>query len=954
MLLPRMLLHRPPGTRTLSKSDWRARIAHFQQNEWTLLLRQGGVHTDTEPGPSLPEPPNTEVPPPAVQQHGPEPTVEQRGRRARQLTHQGELSAARQALTTGPLAPHTQATLQELRDPSRRPPEPYQDFPAPVQEFQPAHPPNLPATQLLTNLRRARKGAAPGPSGYTSEVLRLVLDDEGTTNQFVAVATRIANADLPPQISQALGLGRIVALQKPNGRVRGIVVGDLFRRLVARCLAQTYAPQIHATCKPHQLALSTRAGTEAIVHALTAAAESNPTHTILSVDGIGAYDTISRASMLQGLLAVPEANCCLPFVRQFYTTPSTYIWHDATGQPHPITQAEGGEQGDPLMPALFSLGQRAALQSVQAELEAGETIFAFLDDIYCILPPERVRPVYDLLAHHLHAQAHIRLNSGKTRIWNASGQQPPNIGTLGPAVWVGNTSHPRHEQGLTVLGAPIGTTEYKQHQLQLLRIEHDKLLQQLPHLQDLQASWLLLLYCASPRCIYQLRMLPPDITAQFSQDHDTAVAACLSELLDAGPIPATSLAIAHLPLSQGGLGLTSASVTANPIYWASWADTLPVLHNQLPQHAETLLHQLQHPAEAPPAVHAALTAANHLQEHGYDVPEWEPLATGRTQSPPQPSTHGPTHHRGWQHGAVHAYHTSFETSLQDRLDPASQALLASQQGPHASRSFTTIPYNIDTEYPTHLFRILILRRLRLPIPLTARHCRCRRTLDTFGDHRAACAQSGILRNRSTPLERATARMCREAGARATTNTLLTNLNLDHIHRQDDRRIEVIANGLPVWGGAQLAVDTTIVSPLTREGQPRRRAGQYAGTALMEARRRKERTYPELLHSRRCRLVVLGIETGGRWSEEAARFVTLLAHAKARQAPHLLQHSVAAALINRWTAMLTHAALQAFAASLLDPDCAHLTNVEGNDPAWSQLLAEAPGPLPAPSRLPASR
>ena len=144
-------------------------------------------------------------------------------------------------------------------------------------------------------------------------------------------------------------------------------------------------------------------------------------------------------------------------------------------------------------------------------------------------------------------------NSGKTRIRNASGQQPPNIETFGPEVWVGSTSQPRHEQGLTVLGAPVGSTEYKQHHLQHLRTEHDKLLQQLPHLQDLQASWLLLLYCASPRCIYQLRMLPPNITAQFSQDHDAAVAACLSELLDAGAIPATSLAIAHLPLSQGGV-----------------------------------------------------------------------------------------------------------------------------------------------------------------------------------------------------------------------------------------------------------------------------------------------------------------------------------------------------------------------------------------------------------------
>ena len=31
---------------------------------------------------------------------------------------------------------------------------------------------------------------------------------------------------------------------------------------------------------------------------------------------------------------------------------------------------------------------------------------------------------------------------------------------------------------------------------------------------------------------------------------------------------------------------------------------------------------------------------------------------------------------------------------------------------------------------------------------------------------------------------------------------------------DDRRIEVIANGLPLWGGMQLAVDTTLVSALS--------------------------------------------------------------------------------------------------------------------------------------------
>ena len=82
-----------------------------------------------------------------------------------------------------------------------------------------------------------------------------------------------------------------------------------------------------------------------------------------------------------------------------------------------------------------------------------------------------------------------------------------------------------------------------------------------------------------------------------------------------------------------------------------------------------------------------------------------------------------------------------------------------------------------------------------------------------------------------------------------------------------------------WSGFQLAVDTTLVSPQTSAGAPRRRSGATAGAALAEARRGKEHTYPEFGRASRCRLVVLGIEVGGRWSAEAANFVRLLARAR---------------------------------------------------------------------------
>ena len=128
------------------------------------------------------------------------------------------------------------------------------------------------------------------------------------------------------------------------------------------------------------------------------------------------------------------------------------------------------------------------------------------------------------------------------------------------------------------------------------------------------------------------------------------------------------------------------------------------------------------------------------------------------------------------------------------------------------------------------FRVLLLRRLRLPLPHTPARCRRQQPFDTFGDHRAACPRSGTLRSRGAALESAVARICREAGATVSTNVLLRDLNTD-TKRTDDKRIEVIANGLPLWNGSQLAVDTTLVSPLTSAAQPRRDQRTTLGAAL---------------------------------------------------------------------------------------------------------------------------
>ena len=147
---------------------------------------------------------------------------------------------------------------------------------------------------------------------------------------------------------------------------------------------------------------------------------------------------------------------------------------------------------------------------------------------------------------------------------------------------------------------------------------------------------------------------------------------------------------------------------------------------------------------------------------------------------------------------------------------------------------------------------------------------------------AACAQAGVLGRRGFALESAAARVCREAGARVSTNVLVRDLDL--LPLQHAHRLEVVADGLPLYG-AQIAVETALVFLLRRNGTPHSRCAWENGAALRQARRRKERVYPELSGAHgRARLVVLANEVGGRWSLETQAFFRQLARAKSREEP----------------------------------------------------------------------
>ena len=78
----------------------------------------------------------------------------------------------------------------------------------------------------------------------------------------------------------------------------------------------------------------------------------------------------------------------------------------------------------------------------------------------------------------------------------------------------------------------------------------------------------------------------------------------------------------------------------------------------------------------------------------------------------------------------------------------------------------------------------------------------------------------------------------------TTNVMVRDLDLPVLNATDSRRLEVVVDGLPLFGGSQLAVDTTLVCSLHSDGSPHRGAAGTDGVVFPSARRRKELRYPE--------------------------------------------------------------------------------------------------------------
>ena len=819
VLTPRMLLTPTAEQGDAGKAIFYDRLRRFLRGDWERLLAESIAATGS-PGRHV------------ARELDDEEARRSRREKAANLVRLREVSRATVLLTSSGLAPGNEETFNELTNEDRRPMQLDPDLPGEALHHQPSSPMKLEADNLARSLRSAGRGSAQDLAGMRYEHLRVLMEDDGAWGLFTLMAQDFARAAVPESVMQALRMGRMTALKREDGKVRGIVAGSVIRRLVCKSVAAKFSQEFLDRTAPFQFALQTKAGTDALAHAIRFLTDSDPDTVVVSLDGVGAFDHVKRSAFFSKLYACEELRPILPLVSALYGSQSRFLWHDASGEQFIIKQGQGGEQGCPLMPALYALAQHDALAEASGNLLPSEHLFSFLDDLYVVTCRARAAAAFEEVAGRVEALAGVKSNYGKLRAWcRGGGPAPPDLADISEDAWTADL--PDEQNGLVILGAPLGKAAFVEAHARKRLGTEERLLRELPEIGDPQVAWVLLLQSAVPRANHTLRVLPPTVSANYAEAHDNAIwrafCAIFGAQEHAGDLRARI--VASLPGRLGGLGLRSARNTAETAYWASWVDALPVLASKDPALAARAVSDLERAGGAHAlCLREAAAARQRLRELGAtELPTWQAAAAG-AEAPQHDTTDDFEFSRGWQWHACSVRETFIaERVLMPLCDEPQRAMLLSQGG-SGGAWLRAIPSEQVFRANPLRFQVSIRRRLRWPLPLASHQCRgksCQAQNDDKGDHAASCSVSGLLKLRSRPIEKVWVRVCREGGARVRENLSLRDAGVQ-VDPTDRRAIEVVVSGLPVEHGIPVALDATMVSPLHADGTPHPGASEHAG------------------------------------------------------------------------------------------------------------------------------
>ena len=474
---------------------------------------------------------------------------------------------------------------------------------------------DIEAFDVLSILRSRKRGTAAGPTGLRFEHLRRAAEssDRGL-NAVHRLTILTASAELGGHTRGdwthgedcPLGIvdaATLIALRKKDNGIRPIGIGGVERRLAGGALMQSVRAKAVDMFERHNQYGFSVGGCEKVVHTVRLTLAAHPDWVVLSCDRSAAFQRASRGRMLAMLHR--HFPTIVPYFKMLYCNASPLHY----GEEFTLESQWGCQQGCSLGSFLYCLATLDLLGDVQAA-HPGAVIVAYADDIYIIAPPAEAAAAFRSHRRVCFTRAQF-VNVAKCHAYSPTADSTDHVDIVALNLNDGNV-HPADE-GIEVLGCPVGSTTYTHTFLHRHYTSTTHLLSQLhamsrlPGATVVQTSLLILRHCAVPRVTYLLRCLPTRLVRAFAARHDKCIMSAFCRLLAdddvlgldiekwtprqlertlasfrLGPHQRAVL-IAELttkqkqcilPTDMGGMGLASAELLGPGAHVASWAEFL--------------------------------------------------------------------------------------------------------------------------------------------------------------------------------------------------------------------------------------------------------------------------------------------------------------------------------------------------------------------------------------------
>ena len=249
--------------------------------------------------------------------------------------------------------------------------------------------------EMIREAALKTKGAG-GPCGIDANGFRRLIACKSFKQSSIklcdalALLTRtLCTQYVDPSTLEPLMASRLIPLDKGEGAVRPIGVGEVLRRIIAKCVMNIARGDVAQASGALQLCAGQKSGNEAAVHAMHTIFESMETDGILLIDATNAFNSLNRAAALHNIRVL------CPIISVFaintYRIPTRMF---IVGGKE-VLSVEGTTQGDPLSMGVYALSIQPLITALQTTSNTRQCWYA--DDASGVGSLDEIKKWWDTL-----------------------------------------------------------------------------------------------------------------------------------------------------------------------------------------------------------------------------------------------------------------------------------------------------------------------------------------------------------------------------------------------------------------------------------------------------------------------------------------------------------------------------------------------------------------------------